>query len=194
LWTWWLQCRIRIIMALPNSADRRPVFSATCSRVGALTGGQQASIKCLQTAGEVLSSMPGTSEDRNLPGESSHKIFQAVSLPFGHRRVSSLVNSPGGVSKQETCSIGGSVRARTAALRMSAELSTNANDDSKLSFKLPAILFRCAAIEDETMQPCRALGSFTSLYTPRSRIEQDQHQCASSSSTATPFTSFCSLL
>jgi hypothetical protein len=64
-----------------------------------------------------------------------------------------------------SCQLIGRLRARniynwrTSAFEMIAELSRNAGKDdyNKPSFKLPAILLKCAVNEDEKMQPCVTL-------------------------------------
>jgi ariadne-1 len=145
--------------------------------------------RCLQTAGEVLSSMPGTSEGQDSPRrEQPQDLPGGVPAPFGHRHdLNHLLSTHRATQNKKHVQSESSVRARTAAYQMSTELSTNAgeDDDSKLSFKLPAILFRCAAIEDETMQPCvtRALEALLQVYirlalTDTSRIGTNAHHLA----------------
>lgn len=145
--------------------------------------------RCLQTAGEVLSSMPGNSEEQDPPRrEQPEDLPGGVPAPFGHRHdLNHLLSTHRATQSKKHVRSDNSVRARTAAYEMIAELSINAgeDDDSKLSFKLPAILFRCAANEDETMQPCvtRALEALLQVFirlalTDPSKVGTNAHHLA----------------
>lgn len=126
--------------------------------------------RCLLTAGDVLASMSTIAEDQGPPRRAhAANLPGGVPAPFGRRTdLNHLLSTHRLSQKKKHLQLDSAIRARTTAYDMIAALcsATCEDHDSKLSFKLPSLILKCAGKEDDAMQPhvTRALESLLQVY------------------------------